>query len=54
MAQISATSMRLVDLLHFVAEHEEHHLAQIWGRCKQNLSGTAFNFGENELPTPPP
>jgi hypothetical protein len=37
MAQISATSMRLVDLLHFVAEHEEHHLAQIGGRCNQKV-----------------
>jgi hypothetical protein len=25
------TPMRLVDHLYFVAEHDDHHLAHIWG-----------------------
>ncbi len=35
--------MRLVDHLHFVAEHDDHHLAQIW----ELLSAPGFSVGTN-------
>ncbi len=28
--------MRLVDLLYFVAEHDDHHLARIWELHRQS------------------
>jgi len=29
------TPMRLIDMLEFVAEHDDHHLARIWELCRE-------------------
>jgi hypothetical protein len=28
--------MRLIDHLYFVAEHDDHHLAHVWGLVRQS------------------
>ncbi len=33
------TTMRLIDMLEFVAEHDDHHLVRIWEICREAHSG---------------
>jgi hypothetical protein len=37
--------MRLVDHLHFAAEHDDHHLAKIWDLITKQLGGLEAGEG---------
>ncbi|HMD06646.1 MAG TPA: DinB family protein [Candidatus Acidoferrum sp.] len=45
------TPMRLVDHLHFVAEHDDHHLARIWELVHPDKVSDSFNR-EHQPPHP--
>lgn len=46
------TPMRLVDLAFFVAEHDDHHLAQVTMSTPDKISGTPANGQDLRSPTP--